>query len=114
MAGKTEQQRIAETKAKLQARFGVTADKPAVDNMSAKAITVDREEYVAALDPRISLSLGVTLPMANYKSVRAEAGLTINRPLDLTTSQTFDWLEEVLMEKIASAIETLMESELVN
>lgn len=102
--GASREERIAETKAKLQSRFGQTV-------MPAEVQVLKRE--IDNLNPRISLNLGVTLPMEGYRSVRADAGLTIDRPDDMTADETFDWLGGVLMEKITDAIEVLMNSRLV-
>lgn len=114
MAGKSDAVRIAETKARLEKRFGVEPAKQP-DPWDEPDDNIMGSPGDAAIDeadmrnPRISLSLGVTLPTGNYGSTRVDVGLTIDRLTGRSTDETFSWLEEVLMDKLDHAMDKLLE-----
>lgn len=63
------------------------------------------------LEPRISLSVGVTLPTSQqYKMIRADVGATINKPVGMSAEQTYDWLEERLLERLSKVLGDLEEA----
>lgn len=99
MAGK---QSIQDVKAKLEKRFEVKpAEKDPWDE--------DAVNEAEGSNPRISLNLGITLPAGNYTSTRVDVGLTIDRIPGKSASQTFEWLEEVLLDKLDHAMSKLQE-----
>jgi hypothetical protein len=79
--------------------------------MAGKQTVSPEMNVVDELHPRISLSIGLTIPMPGdrYKVARAEAGLTIDKPYGFTTEQTYKMLEHLLSDKVADVIERTME-----
>lgn len=61
------------------------------------------------LNPRVTLNLGVTLPTGNYKSARADVGLTVDRPGNMTVNETFEWLETMLLTRLDKVIADVTE-----
>lgn len=63
------------------------------------------------LEPRISMSVGITLPTGQqYKMIRADVGATINKPVGMSAEQTYDWLEERLLERLSKVLGDLEEA----
>lgn len=105
MAGIVDRNKVAATKAQLEKRFGVVDQSDGPDPWDEEDLW---PKDIDKLAPRISLNLGITLNAGNYRSVHADAGLTIDRPAGLTTDQTFTWLEGVLMDKVEHALDQLL------
>lgn len=63
------------------------------------------------LNPRISLSVGVTLPSGRqYQMVRAEVGMTIDKPLGMTMDDAYRWVEADLVDRLVGVVERLQEA----
>lgn len=63
------------------------------------------------LHPRIRLSLGFTLPTdVPYKVLRAEAGVEVDKPVGMSAEETYDWLEDRLIERLQHALDKLQEA----
>lgn len=100
---KAVESKIRSRFSRLDAEEASTMPKPVPQKTVTKTINLDE------LSPRIGLTVGVTLPIGDYRTVRADAGLTISRPKDMTTEETFEWLESALMDKVESALDKLEE-----
>lgn len=63
------------------------------------------------LEPRISMSIGVTLPTGQqYKMIRADVGATINKPVGMSAVRTYEWLEEQLLEQLDKVLRDVEEA----
>ena len=59
------------------------------------------------LNPRVSMSLGATIPLPGYANVKPTVGLEVDVPEGSTVEEVFDNLEAALMEKLQEVADVL-------
>jgi hypothetical protein len=64
---------------------------------------------IGDLNPRVSIKLGITYNAGNHQFVKADFGLEVDVPGDMTVEEASSLLQEEVLDRLDDAIEAALE-----